>query len=118
MSGLYSIGQSLDQRVTHRGRVDLPRLPDMHGKETAGKAEGVRQVRRGGLRMRNQELRQHQQAVAIGLGRFATDGAAGLGRHVREVGGLTGYGASREVEAKAELVEQGELEAREFGGQR
>ncbi len=90
----------------------------MHVEEVAGQAEGVGDVAGHDRRIfGDEELRQDQQAVAIGLCRLAGDGTAGLGRDVGQIFGGAGHGAGAEVEAEAELVEQGQLEAGEIDGE-
>ena len=111
---LLSGGQRLDQRIARRRRLDLPHAPDVLVEEMAGEAEGGARGRRAvGLVARARKAGRTKRRSQVGLGGFAADGAAGLGRDVGQVLGRAGGGAAREVEAEAELFEEGQLEAGE-----
>src|SRR5690606_20386072 len=69
----------------------------------------------GGIAAGVEETGERQEAVLVGLGGGAGDGAAGFGRHMGQVLGDAGGGAAFEIETETELVEQSKLEAGERG---
>lgn len=64
---------------------------------------------------RDQELRQDEQAVLVRFAGGAADGATGAGADVDQLVDGAGGGAAREVEAKAQILQQPRLETDEHG---
>ncbi len=80
-----------------------------------GEREGAPQVtrREGRLASGQQERRQREEPVAVGLAGGRGDGTAGSRRDIDQVVVDAGRGTLREIEADAQLVKQGQLPPRQ-----
>lgn len=87
------------------------RLEEMAGELQARADVAVAQT----VLRRQQEAGQREQAILVGLTGLTADGATGAGADVDQVVEHAGGGAAREVEAKAQVLEQPRLEAHEHG---
>src|SRR6185295_9468887 len=95
------VGQPVDQPKARRGQGAVDRVEDELLQEVGGEVETGADVALFQPRLAGeQEGRQGQHAVLVGLAGGPGDGAAGLGTDVDQVVGGPGGGALGEVEAE------------------
>lgn len=102
-------------RPRHQDAAGLVQMPI---EEMAGEAEAgadVVEIRIGVHAAIDEEARQRQQPVEIGLGRRPADRPPRLRRHVAEVPRLPAHRAARQIEPEAELFEERHFEAHHQG---
>src|SRR6185312_11727263 len=78
-------------------------VEQVYAEKMAGEREPVQDFLWRGAAAAGEKGRQRQQPFAIGGGRRARHGTAGLGRDMAEIGALSCRGAAREIEPEAEL---------------
>jgi hypothetical protein len=116
MAGLEPAGfaQAVEEPDARRWQRAVHRTIDEHLEEMAREAKASPDVAGAQTRLgAEQEGRQGQEPVLVGLASGGADGAAGAGADVDEVVDGAGGGALGEVEAEAEVLQQPRLEADE-----
>ncbi len=108
------LAQSLYQPDAGGRQGAVERAENVLFKEMAGQLEARADVAGAQPRLGGeQEARQGEQAVPVGLAGVAADSAAGAGADIDQVVEAAGGGALAEIEAEAQVLEQAGLEADE-----